>query len=73
MNEKFIGNETVNISAFGEETTPKKANKVSWARTEREADGKRGFPAHIDVDVFMRWPEGMPDGLKGEVTIVVKV
>lgn len=85
MNEKFIDNETVNISAFGEETTPKKANKVSWARTEREftipvpvspyykADGKRGFLSHIDAGVFMCWPEGMPDGLKGEGTLVVKV
>lgn len=87
MNDAIINPEaTVSAKAFGEEAPAKpKAAKVSWAQTEREftvpvqvspyykADGKRGFLAHLDAGTFMCWPEGMPDGLKGEGTLVVKV
>lgn len=87
MNDAIITPEaTVSAKAFGEEAPAKpKAVKVSWAQTEREftvpvlvspyykADGKRGFLAHLDAGTFMCWPEGMPDGLKGEGTLVVKV
>lgn len=85
MNNEAIQSATAPVAAtaFGEETT--KHRKVSWSITFREftvpvpvrpyyKDGKRpGFRATLDAGPFMCWPDGMPEGLAGEGTLVVSV